>query len=143
MDMGLMALTGLTVAQRFGAAKDARAEGKVAAEMEGVAALQRETDRKLELMKAISSQRARSGASGIDISAGSPLSVISQQLEEEERDTQRDKFNTQIAQQSAKYRAQLKAGQLRGRAQKSLLAMGFGADERKFAKDLEKPGSIK
>lgn len=112
----------------FGAAgqqaKMADKEGRLAAEMEGVAALQRETDRKEELVKAISSQRARAGASGIQGNIGSPLSVINQMVEEEKTDTERDKFNAAIAAQSARYRGASRAASIRTGASLSLLKAG-------------------
>lgn len=142
MDIGLEALA---IKQQFQAASDVEKEGRMAAEMEGVASMQRETDRKLELMKAISSQRARAGASGIDVGIGSPISVISNQLQEAERDTDRDKFNTKIAQQSAVYRSKLKSGELRGKAQKSLLQRSYDMGEFVLTggASKSKPGSIK
>lgn len=139
MDVGFQMLG---IDQQFQSASDIEREGRMAAEMEGVAALQRETDRKLELMKAISSQRARGGASGIDLGVGSPLTVISTQLEEAERDTERDRFNTKIAQQSAIYRSKMQSGQLRGQAQKSLLEFGDNMLTDAFSKS-DKSGSIK
>lgn len=124
MDIGMQALA---IKQKFQTASDVEREGRLASEMEGVAALQRETDRKIELMKSISSQRARAGASGISVSIGSPVSVINKQLEDAERDVDRDKFNTKIAQSTAIYKSKLKSGQLRGKAQKSLIEFGGGA----------------
>lgn len=107
--------------QQMGAASLASTEGKLAAEMEDVAALQRETDRKLELARAVSTTRARASGAGISVNVGSPLAIIEQQIEQEKIDTDRDKFNAKIAAQSARYRGAAEAGQIRGAATISLL----------------------
>ena len=106
------------------AADAAREEGKLSAEMETVAQLQRETDRKLALINAVSSQRAKAGASGIDINTGSPLTVVQEMIDQESRDTDRDKFNARVAEQSALYRANITSSQLRNRGRLSLLRAG-------------------
>lgn len=113
--------------QQMAAAKLASTEGKLAAEMTDVASLQRETDRKLELAKAISTSRASSSARGIVGNVGSPLAVIEQQISQEKTDTHRDKFNAKIAAQSALYQGYARAGQIRGQAQLSLLKAGESA----------------
>lgn len=118
MEIGLNALA---YKQKTSEANLVKQEGKLAAEMEGVAALQRETDRKIELVKSISAQRARAGASGIDTNTGSPLALINQTIKDSQRDTERDAFNTKIAKQSALYRANARAGQIKGEAKLSLL----------------------
>ena len=122
-----MTLDVLGYNQSLQAAKMASTEGKLAAEMEDVAAMQRETDRKLDLARAVSSTRAAASGSGILGNVGSPLSVIEQQIEQSQIDTERDKFNTKIAQQSARYRAAAQAGQIRGQAGLSLLKSGVNA----------------
>lgn len=121
MQLGLLFLT---ARQMNSAAKNSVMEGKLKAEMEGVAALQRETDRKLDLVKAISSQRARFGSSGIDTNSGSPLSLINKTIEDADRDIDRDRFNAKIAQQSAIYRGKARSGELKGQAQLALLRGG-------------------
>ena len=118
MDIGMSLLA---YKQQSSAAKLASTEGKLAAEMEGVAALQRETDRKLELVKAISSQRASASGRGIEVNTGSPLAVINNTIEDADKDIDRDRFNSKIAAQSALYRGAARSGQLKGQAQLSLL----------------------
>lgn len=103
-------------------------QGKLQAEMEDVAVLQRETDRKADLLRAISSQRARASGAGITME-GSPLSVIQEQIRQERQDTSRDVFNTNIAKQSAIYSARLKSGSLKTRGALSLLSAGLMAAE--------------
>ena len=119
-----LGLAGLSFVQQSGAASMAAREGQLAAEMEDVAALQRETDRKLELARAVSTTRARASGAGIAVNVGSPLAIIEQQIEQEKIDTERDKFNAKIAAQSARYRGAAEAGQLRGQAGISLLKAG-------------------
>lgn len=125
--MGIAALPvivqGLATANAFGEASMAEDQGKLEAQMADVAALQRETDRKSELVRAIGSQRARAGASGITIE-GSPLSVINETIRQESVDTARDKFNTNITKQSALFRSKLKSGSIRARSGISLLGSG-------------------
>lgn len=111
----------LAYKQKMDAAKLAETEGKLAAQMEDVAAMQRETDRKLELARAVSSTRASASGRGILANVGSPLSVIESQIEQEKIDTERDKFNAKIAAQSARYRGAARSGEIRGEATVSLL----------------------
>lgn len=107
--------------QQMDAASLASTEGNLAAEMQDVAALQRETDRKLDLARAISTTRAKASGAGIVTNVGSPLSIIEQQIEQEKIDTERDKFNAMISAQSARYQGAARAGQIRGQATLSLL----------------------
>lgn len=119
--MSEMMLDVASFGQSRQAAKMAETQGELAAKMEDVAAMQRETDRKLELARAVSSTRAAAAGSGILANVGSPLSVIEQQIEQEKTDTERDKFNARIAAQSARFRGAAEAGQIRGKAAISLL----------------------
>lgn len=118
----------MSAAMDYIAAEGIEEQGKIEAEMEDVAVLQRESDRKAELLRAISSQRARTSGAGIAIE-GSPLSVIQEQIRQERKDTSRDIFNTKIAKQSAIYSSKLKAGALKTRGAISLLTLGMGAAE--------------
>lgn len=115
-----MAVQALSVAESFSQANMAERQAKLQGAMEDVAALQRETDRKAELVRSISSQRAQTGASGIELS-GSPLTVIEESIRQERIDTSRDKFNTAVAKQSALFRGATQARGLRVRAGLSLL----------------------
>ena len=133
--------TALSVSQQVGAAKMAEKQGELAAKMEDVAAMQRETDRKLDLARAISSTRAAASGAGILANVGSPLAVVEQQIQQEKIDTERDKFNAKIEAQSARFRGAAQAGQLRGQAGISLLR---GAGDFASAMPPKKPeGAIK
>lgn len=119
-------MQGASTAMDFVGAEGIKQQGKIQAEMEDVAVMQRESDRKADLLRAISSQRARASGAGITME-GSPLSVIQEQIRQERTDTQRDLFNTQIAKQSAIYSSRLKSGALKKRSAFSLLQSGYGA----------------
>lgn len=106
--------------QASSAAKTERQQGKLQAEMEDVAAAQRETDRKMDLARSIGSIRAGAGASGIT-GEGSPLTLISEAVKAEERDTQRDVFMTKMRKSSALMRSRMRSGQIMGQAQLSML----------------------
>ena len=129
-------MQGASTAMDLNSASAIERQGKLEAQMIDVAALQRETDRKSELVKSISSQRARAGASGITIE-GSPLSVIQESIRQTEQDTERDKFNTSIAKQSAIYSAKLKSGALKTKAGLSLLQRGSTAITTAPVKDID------
>lgn len=118
-----LAMQGLGAIDAFGTASAVEKEGELQAKMEDVAALQRETDRKAELTKAISSQRARASGAGITME-GSPMTVIEESIRQKGIDSQRDKFNTAVSKQSAIYRATAKAGSIRRGAGLSLLKSG-------------------
>ena len=129
MSTSLMALSsqagtaGLGYMQARSAAKFEREQGRLQAQMEDVAATQRETDRKMNLARSISTIRA--GAAGAGITGeGSPLTLISEAIKQEQRDTERDLFNTRMRQQSALIRSRMRSGQILGGAQLSLLQQG-------------------
>ena len=92
-------LIGTTLAQ-FSATKSAgqikQLESKTAASAEELGAIQREGDRKSRLLDAISSQRAKTGASGISLFEGSPLAVINEDIRREQVATERDEFQTKL-----------------------------------------------
>lgn len=102
----------LEAANSFSAADGVEREGKLEAKMADVAALQRETDRKSELVKAISSQRARASGAGITME-GSPMSVIEESIRQTGIDSERDKFNTTVSKQSSIYKAKARAGAIK------------------------------
>ena len=106
--------------QASSAAKFERQQGKLQAEMEDVAAAQRETDRKMDLARSIGSIRAGAGASGIT-SEGSPLTLIQETIKAEERDTARDVFMTKMRKSSALIQSRMRSGQIIGGAQLSIL----------------------
>lgn len=106
--------------QASSAAKFERQQGKLQAEMEDVAAAQRETDRKMDLARSIGSIRAGAGASGIT-GEGSPLTLIQESIKAEQRDTARDEFMTKMRKSSALMQSRMRAGQIMGQAQLSIL----------------------
>lgn len=110
----------IAYSQASSAAKTERQQGKLQAEMEDVAAAQRETDRKMDLARSISSIRAGAAASGIT-GEGSPLTLISEAVKAEQRDTQRDVFMTKMRKSSALMRSRMRSGQIMGQAQLSLI----------------------
>ena len=120
-----LGLSALAASEARESAKLREQEGDIAAEMEDLAVMQRETDRKLALAKSIGAARAKAGASGIDTNTGSPLSVINEMISDERRDTQRDQFNADIAAQSQRYRAAAEAGNIRGASGISLIRSGL------------------
>lgn len=111
----------LSFKQQMDAGSMAREEGKLAAEMEDVAAMQRETDRKLALASAIGTARAGAAGAGIAINTGSPLTAMNEMVRQSNVDTERDQFNSRVAALTARYRGAAQAGQIRGQAGIGLL----------------------
>lgn len=106
-------------------------QGKIQAEMENVAALQRETDRKMELARSIGSIRAGAGAAGIT-GEGSPLTLIQENIKAEKRDTERDAFMTRVRSQSALMRSRMRAGAIKTEAAFRLIEAGKDAAQAGF-----------
>lgn len=119
-----LAMQGFSTLSDYENAQMLERQGDLQARMEDVAALQRETDRKAELTRAISTQRASASAAGITLS-GSPLSVIREQINQEQRDTSRDRFNTSVNKLSSIYAARINASGMRTRGATSLLGSGY------------------
>jgi len=106
--------------QASSSAKFERQQGRLQAEMEDVAATQRETDRKMDLARSIGSIRA--GAAGAGITGeGSPLTLIQESIKAEQRDSSRDEFMTKMRKSSALMRSRMRSGQIMGNAQLSIL----------------------
>ena len=122
--MGSAVVMALSAKQQHSAAKTTETHGKLRAEMEDVAAKQREVDRKEQLINSISTIRASSAGAGIDPGVGSPLTMIAETVRQEERDTARDKFNARMRATTEIFRSRARAGQLRGEAALSLIEAG-------------------
>lgn len=101
-----------SVAQTYSAQSTMEQQAKLKSELEDVAAMQRETDRKLELARAIGAIRAGAGAAGIGTQTGSPLTVIQESIRQSEEDQSRDEFNTLMRKQSEAFRIKMRAGEM-------------------------------
>ena len=95
------------------------------------AAAAREADRKEALARAASSQMAGAGAAGISFE-GSPLTVLEEDIQREERATERDRLNTRIQAQAARTRGKMARNMARFSAMSSLLSAG-AEDAKTFA----------
>ena len=95
-------------------------ESRVEADQIEAAASSREADRKEDLARAIASQSAGAGASGISLQ-GSPLTVLEADIEAEERATGRDLFQARLGKQAARTRGRTAERTARNRATVSLL----------------------
>lgn len=69
----------------------------------------READRKEALAKAMAAANAASGTKGIAAFEGSPLAVLEQMEKSSEKESQRDKYMTELAKTTEKYRGKQKA----------------------------------
>ncbi len=102
-------------------------ESKVSAKQEGLAATQREVDRKERLLQALSASAASAGARGIAAYEGSPLAILEADIEREAEATQRDKFMSTLAQKTIRARGKVAQKQARLGAATSLLSGGAQA----------------
>ena len=82
-------------------------EAETAARQEELGAVQRESDRKQALARALASQNAAAGAKGIMAFEGSPLSVLQADIEAEEEATQRDIYQSKLAAMTARARGSI------------------------------------
>ena len=103
------------------AGKIAKRESKLAQKQIGVEALAKEAERKEMLAKAMATANAKSGTSGILAFEGSPLSVLNQMEADVEVDTDRDRFISDLAKTTEKYRGRSKAAGYQSQAGQSLL----------------------
>lgn len=85
--------------QRF-AGKVEEAQSVIDAAAEGDAARNREINRKRNLLRAISSQQAKAGATGVAFSEGSPARIAQLDIEEATDDLLIDTASTRQAQRS-------------------------------------------
>lgn len=127
LSTALMALQGaggvLSFGQQRAAGDIASEESKVEAAQIETAAAAREADRKSDLARAVASQSAGAGASGITFE-GSPLSVLQEDIRREEEATSRDKFQARLGAQAARTRGKVAKSQAKGLAVTSLLKTG-------------------
>lgn len=79
------------------AGKIAQRESETEAKQIELAAVQRETDRKAKLSRALATQIASIGVRGISAFEGSPLTILQADIEAEQTATERDKFQTRLA----------------------------------------------
>ena len=107
--------------QQRTAADIAEAEGKVAAQQEEVAAVQREADRKSRLATAMASQTASAGARGVAAFEGSPLSVLQEDIRREDVATERDVMQTRLAAMTARQRGKIQSSLIKSQATIGLL----------------------
>jgi hypothetical protein len=91
-----------------------QAQAEINANAEGDAARARETQRKKLLLRAISSQVAEAGASGIRFSEGSPEQIARLDIDESRRDIEFDRANT--LQRQRGLRSQGRAARIAGNA---------------------------
>jgi len=75
----------------------AKKEAETQAQIEELGAVQREGDRKRQLINAMAAANARAGASNVAAFEGSPLTILQEQIQQEETATERDLFNTRLS----------------------------------------------
>lgn len=107
--------------QTVAAGKIARGEAEVAAKQEELSAVSRERDRKSRLAEALASQNAAAGAKGIAAFEGSPLTILQEDIRQEEVATQRDIFQSQLAAGATRTRGLIAEKQTRAGANIGLI----------------------
>jgi hypothetical protein len=115
-----IALGVIGAGQTASAGKIAEMEAQTEAAQIETAAAQREADRKERLARAVSSQIAAGGASGLTFE-GSPLSVLEEDVRREGEATQRDVLMSDLAAKSARARGTVAKKQAKGAAVLGLL----------------------
>lgn len=114
--LGLFSTTyALTSLLQAGSALSAGKMAKRQSSLEGkqirLNALSREVDRKESLAKALATANASSGTKGIAAFEGSPLAILEQMETNVADESERDKYMTNLASTTAKYKGkQAKAG---------------------------------
>ena len=116
------------------AGKVQEAEAETAARQEELAAVQREADRKGRLSRALASQIATTGAGGLASFEGSPLTILQESIETEERATERDVFETRLAALSGRAR-----GKVARRAAREQALIGLAGSLTQAAKTFPAP----
>lgn len=101
-------------------------EAQVQSKALGLELTQREADRKENLSRQLASVIATSGAKGVSAFEGSPLSVLRQVSRETDISSERDKFNTQLQQLTAKQRAKMNKQMGRASGIAGLVSAGIG-----------------
>ena len=90
-----------------------RRESETAAQAEEAAGVAREADRKAMLAEALASQNAAAGAGGIAAFEGSPLTILQQDIKREQKATQRDVFQTELAAKTLRAKGKIAEKQAR------------------------------
>lgn len=111
-----IATAAIQMSQQKAQADIAQGEAKVVAEQEELGAKQREADRKERLSIALASQNAAAGAGGIAAFEGSPLTILNEDIEREQVETERDRFATGLRTMTAKSRGKTQASSLRSQS---------------------------
>ena len=123
----LVIASGVTsAAQQRTAGQIADLESKTRAKQIETQAAAREADRKERLARAVSSQVARGGTTGIAFE-GSPLSVLAEDVRREKEATQRDDLMTQVNVMAERAKGKVAKSQARGAAIMGLLQTGATA----------------
>ena len=117
----------LSAGSQLAAGDIAKTDSKVMAKQENLAATQREVDRKERLVQALASSAASAGARGVAAYEGSPLAILNADIEREAEATDRDKFQSALAQQTIRSRGKVAQKQARLGAATSLLSGGATA----------------
>lgn len=103
------------------AAKIAKRQGNLEAQQIKLNALSREADRKDALSRALSSANAASGTKGIAAFEGSPLAILDEMERSTAEESTRDKYMSDLASTTAKYRGRQSAAGYQSQAASSLL----------------------
>ena len=117
----ILQITGARQASRI-----AERESKLERQKLDLQGLSREADRKTELAKRLATANAMSGTKGIAAFEGSPLTVLKQMERDVEDVSQQDKFMTELAKTTAKYRGKQQKAGYQSQAAQSLLTSGLG-----------------
>jgi len=118
----------MQASQQRTAGKIQQIESETAAKQEELATIQRESDRKESLARALASQTATSGSRGIAAFEGSPLAILQEDISREEEATQRDLFMSQLSTLTTRTR-----GTIAKKAAESGAAIGLISDFSKIA----------
>ena len=93
-------------AQREGLKAEKR-EAESAAQQIELETISREADRKERLAKALASQNARAGAGGIQAFAGSPLTIMQEDIRKEKISSERARFSADLEKLTTANRAKM------------------------------------
>ena len=118
-----------SVLQVYGAksaSKMAMRESKLEQKKIDLQGLSREAERKNELAKRLASANAMSGTKNIAAFEGSPLTVIKQMERDVGDVSKQDKFMTDLAKTTAKYRGKQQKAGYQSQATQSILTSGLG-----------------
>lgn len=116
-----LASTALSYSEKRTQANIEEEQAKVAASQTELAVTQREADRKDRLASALSSQIARSGASGVAAFEGSPLTILNDSIQREETASERDLFQSDLTALAQRSTGRARARMIRQNANLGLL----------------------